>query len=703
MGPNDDSKLSSANLRKLLFFYLAGALLLLVIALALSISFVLIGYLKKAEDKNILHAAQTRAMTIAEWCRRSKDVAWQITSRSRIRQELEEYNQGRVSLEEVNTFTEPKLKDAMNMSKDIIGILRLDRSNHLVAACGNSSVLPMIKETLQDFSIRDAVVLEPFTVSGKLYIVVTAPIVSRNGKRQGTDIVLFATDGLSAIATDSKPIGNTSRIIVGYRFNEEIAHLFPIKTIFTDSLSKSDPSSKITALFEKALAGNTGIEKISDILVAYTPVKESSWGLIVTQDEKELYYPLYRKIGNIGILFLLMYMLTLFGFGFVMKPLAGKILLHADDLENKIQEKTWILEKEINRRTKAEDLLREKERFLASIFDSIQDGISVLTPDLKIVHTNKAMQAWYAEHTPLEGKTCFEIYRGLKQPCENCPTLKAITNQKLEMQEVPLLQVGKETGVLEVYAFPMVDDDGIVTGAVEYIRDVTKRKMAERALADSERQLSDIIEFLPDPTWVIDKDGHVIAWNLAMERLSGIKKIQIIGKGDYAYAVPFYGKPRPLLIDLVLKRDKKWESNFLTFKDKDGILIESESYHPSMGDGGRYFASTAGRLYDAQGSVVGAIETIRDITHTKRTEQEREKLISELKEALEKVRTLSGLLPICAKCKKIRDDKGYWSQLETYISHYTDANFSHGLCPECMDAMYGGQSWYERGKQKGRL
>jgi hypothetical protein len=175
----------------------------------------------------------------------------------------------------------------------------------------------------------------------------------------------------------------------------------------------------------------------------------------------------------------------------------------------------------------------------------------------------------------------------------------------------------------------------------------------------------------------------------------------MIGKNGYAYAVPFYGEPRPLLIDLVMERNQHWESSYLTIKEEDGLLIEVESFNPSMARGERYLASTAGRLYDAQGNVVGAIETIRDITNAKRTEQGREKLIIELKEAIAQVRTLSGLLPMCASCKKIRDDKGYWSQLETYINQHTDADISHGLCPECMDKMYGGQGWYERLKQKG--
>ncbi len=74
--------------------------------------------------------------------------------------------------------------------------------------------------------------------------------------------------------------------------------------------------------------------------------------------------------------------------------------------------------------------------------------------------------------------------------------------------------------------------------------------------------------------------------------------------------------------------------------------------------------------------------------------KEKQNLIDELQEALEDVNTLSGLLPICAKCKKIRDDKGYWNSLEEYIEKHSDASFSHGICSECSDELYGNENWY---------
>jgi HAMP domain-containing protein len=94
------------------------------------------------------------------------------------------------------------------------------------------------------------------------------------------------------------------------------------------------------------------------------------------------------------------------------------------------------------------------------------------------------------------------------------------------------------------------------------------------------------------------------------------------------------------------------------------------------------------------------LQVATDITNRKDIEKEREQLIAQLKEALSKIKTLSGFLPICAHCKKIRDDKGYWNEIESYIHDHSDAEFSHGMCPECSDQLYGDEDWYIKMKLK---
>jgi PAS domain S-box-containing protein len=148
----------------------------------------------------------------------------------------------------------------------------------------------------------------------------------------------------------------------------------------------------------------------------------------------------------------------------------------------------------------------------------------------------------------------------------------------------------------------------------------TEAKLAERQLWLANQQLQDIIEFLPDATLVIDKKKKVIAWNKAIEEMTGLSKKEIIGKAEYAYAVPFYGKPRPMLIDLIGRTDREMERKYSFIKRKKNILF-AEVFVPQVYNGkGAFVWAKASPLYDSDGHMVGAIETIRDITEQKQAE-----------------------------------------------------------------------------------
>ena len=177
------------------------------------------------------------------------------------------------------------------------------------------------------------------------------------------------------------------------------------------------------------------------------------------------------------------------------------------------------------------------------------------------------------------------------------------------------------------------DPDGRPVGIQGVTRDITERKHAEEELYKAHKQVLDIIEFLPDATFVIDNDRKVIAWNRAIEAMTGVQKEDIIGKGDYAYAVPFYGEQRPILVDLVLSHDDEIESRYKYVK-RDGNTLVAEIFLPSLyGGKGAYLWGTATPLYDSNGAIVGAIESIRDITERKKAE-------AALQESEEKYRSL---------------------------------------------------------------
>jgi two-component system, cell cycle sensor histidine kinase and response regulator CckA len=175
-----------------------------------------------------------------------------------------------------------------------------------------------------------------------------------------------------------------------------------------------------------------------------------------------------------------------------------------------------------------------------------------------------------------------------------------------------------------------------------FSRDISERKKNEQAVRESERRLYEIIDFLPDATFAIDRDGRIIAWNRAIEEMTGFKSEEMIGKGDYEYSVAFYGARRPILIDLVFGDEKELEGKYLNMK-KEGNAVVAETT-VTMGGVERFLWCKAVPLFDSSGNIAGSIEAIRDITEHKRSEQEQEKLREMLfqSQKLETVGLLAG-------------------------------------------------------------
>ncbi len=174
--------------------------------------------------------------------------------------------------------------------------------------------------------------------------------------------------------------------------------------------------------------------------------------------------------------------------------------------------------------------------------------------------------------------------------------------------------------------------------------DITERKLAEKALAESRDQLTDIIEFLPDATLAIDKEKRVIIWNRAIEEMTGISAVDMLGKSDYAYTIPFYGEARPLLMDLVFTDQKEIAALYPNIT-REGDTIVGEAYCKSLYDNmGAWVFAKASPLHDQSGNIIGAIECIRDINEQKRKEEERRQLEQQFQHSqkLESLGVLSG-------------------------------------------------------------
>jgi PAS domain S-box-containing protein len=188
------------------------------------------------------------------------------------------------------------------------------------------------------------------------------------------------------------------------------------------------------------------------------------------------------------------------------------------------------------------------------------------------------------------------------------------------------------------------------------VRQAVEKRHAERDLHESEKRLTDIIDFLPDATFAIDRKGKVIAWNRAIVDITGVPATEMIGKGDYEYSLPFYGHRRPVLIDLLFEPDEQVQKNYSGIYREKGMLI-AESDLPRPQGKQITIMGKASLLYDRQGEVVGAIESIRDITDRKQTEDELRAAYEEIRATEEELREQYDKLSLNEQVLKDSEEK----------------------------------------------
>ncbi|TLY24417.1 MAG: PAS domain S-box protein [Nitrospirae bacterium] len=214
-----------------------------------------------------------------------------------------------------------------------------------------------------------------------------------------------------------------------------------------------------------------------------------------------------------------------------------------------------------------------------------------------------------------------------------------------------------------------------------FIADITERKRAEGTKA----RLAAIVESSDDAIIGKTLDGIVISWNSGAERIFGYTAEEVLGQPVTMLIPPDRLDEEPPIIDR-LRRGERIEHFETVRRRKDGEEVD--------------VSLTISSIKDETGKIIGISKIARDITERQHAKEERERLILDLTDALAQVKTMKGLLPICASCKKIRTDEGYWKNIEAYIEEHSEASFTHGICQDCAQKLYGYQPKIEEKREE---
>ena len=283
--------------------------------------------------------------------------------------------------------------------------------------------------------------------------------------------------------------------------------------------------------------------------------------------------------------------------------------------------------RDVTARERAEKALRESERRYRDLFEGSRDGIVFAEMSGRIVDANSAycrMLGYSLEE--LKGKDDF--YQLTPERWWVWEQEEILQNNLLRegysgVFEKEYIRKNGEVFPVEMQAYLVRSEDGTPQFLWSVVRDITERKRAANELSETNKRLNDMIEFLPDATLMIDDQGKVIAWNKAIEEMTGVLKQAMLGKGEHEYAIPFYGKRRPIVIDLVLMPEEELDHKEYHQVVRRGDFLWADTFAPQIYQGrGAHLSITAAKLYDSTGKIIGAIETIRNVNERKRALEE---------------------------------------------------------------------------------
>jgi PAS domain S-box-containing protein len=335
-------------------------------------------------------------------------------------------------------------------------------------------------------------------------------------------------------------------------------------------------------------------------------------------------------------------------------------LMPGKPMHEQLEQRIKDLEKAAEKAKTAEEALRENEKMLAQIIEASPTPTFVIDKSHTLTHCNTSFEK-------LIGVTRQEIAEKRKSwfdsDSREIPYMADFIVDHAPEEEMSWYYGGKcrrsnvAEGAYEVEAFfprlgeggswlfltaaPLKDEDGNIIGAVETLQDVTERRLAEEALRESEKKLSEIVQGSSIPTFVIN-DQHIMTHcNRAYENLTKISANLILG--TQAYWMTFYGTERPILADFVVDgaTDKEIRAYYGDTLRRSEVIegaYEAEDFFPDLGEDGKWIFFTAAPILDDEGNITGAIETLQDVTGRKKSEQA-------LMESEKRYRTLLDFAP----------------------------------------------------------
>lgn len=544
---------------------------------------------KVNQRQNLLFALQTRTLAINQYLARAEDVAWQVSSRSAVREQLEKYNQGEISRSELISFNTPKLEDALIQSQEVAGIVQIAKKGEFLIEIGKR--IPQNYWLIPEFGNSATIQFwpVPVTIDSQDYLVISTPILDKAEQLVGSNLILFRLADLKKIVQDHTGLGKTGKIVIGRVFPEQVQLFFNPKNI---------PLSPQTTLVMKAAAsGERGIMQASGAqspVIAYAPLETIDWVILLQVSPQELYASVNKQIILISTVLVLLLILGTQGMILLLRPLIKE------------------LRQEISDRQQA-------EAALVAILDNAEDAIITIDAAQQITLFNKGAEKIFGYTASTVLGESIDILIPLRylpshqqyvdefvSNCASTAKVRKMYGRRQDGSEFP--------GEASVSQLTLADKKLYTV----IMRDISDRQKAEQALWESEAKFrsltNDVLDSSAVGIFILDADFKVVWVNQALELFFGIPRQQIIGKDKKELI-----KQR---IKSIFVEPEVFASHVLATYDNNTYIENFECHIFAQGDRQERWLEHWSQPIRSGLYIGGRIEHYTDITERKHIEEE---------------------------------------------------------------------------------
>jgi PAS domain S-box-containing protein len=480
-------------LQKRIVVYSAAGMILVGCVVALSGIVPLSVELREAQEKNLNVYLRRQTRATEQYVVRAQTASTFRFARGRLREELDRFAAGQLRLPEFRLVASEALRESISASTNTVSLYLLDRQTNVIVQQGPA--IPPVLWAVPDSATQDMALRGPARVGAEYCMISGTVVRSSQGGRLYYAMALYRLQSLKNVVDDYSDLGRTGETIIGDLSNKELPIFFPFRPLRDGVGTDSNKLAAVRAALTYAQQGRTGIlprtSENAGLVLAYGPVDGTPWGIVVKMDRDEFFGPINRRLAGLGAVIFGVVLLGTAGMVFVLRPLAGRVILHTDELESQIYEKTAALNTELGERTRAEKSLRDSEALYHSLVDTLP--INILRKDLagRVTYGNRGYcEAMGKPMTELLGKTDFDLFpREMAQKYARDDDKVVHTGQMFEDVEEHRRPSG-QTIYVHVLKAPVRNARGDIVGTQVIFWDVTARKQAEIALAQANTDLA---------------------------------------------------------------------------------------------------------------------------------------------------------------------------------------------------------------------